>query len=309
MSWEKNRMLIAEHEARFILLVMAVVEETATAEELAEFRGLLREHPEFKLQYLEQMKIHGLMCFRASADSGPVAIVKRQSVTRHFRAWLHVAAAALVVLGAVAVGVGRHVALAIARSENVSGEVRVISGCRVALVREGRLLHTGDELEAMDPSGAAVVVWTDGSRLSLPPGSRVVLSQTEGEKRITLLTGAFEATFSKQRPGECFMIVTPEGQAKVLGTTVKVVRGTSGTAISVVQGRVRVERTSDGAEADVSSRHEVLVSACKDSGELRQTRFYWADRFAGGGRAGAVARQYAGERSLNTVQDGARYTK
>jgi len=63
-------MSLAEQEARFMQLVMAVVEETATPEELAEFRTLLCGHPEFKLQYLEQMRIHALMSYRATARSG-----------------------------------------------------------------------------------------------------------------------------------------------------------------------------------------------------------------------------------------------
>jgi hypothetical protein len=57
-------MSVADREARFIQLVMAVVEETATPDELSEFRDLLREYPEFKFQYLEQMRLHGLMCYR-----------------------------------------------------------------------------------------------------------------------------------------------------------------------------------------------------------------------------------------------------
>jgi len=57
-------MTIAEHEARFTYLVMALVENVAKPDEIAEFRALLRQYPEFKLQYLEQMRLHGLMVRR-----------------------------------------------------------------------------------------------------------------------------------------------------------------------------------------------------------------------------------------------------
>lgn len=69
-------MRVAEHEARFSALVMAVVEELAAPAELAEFQALLRVYPEFKLQYLEQIRIHGLMRYRcqmAAAGFEPVA--------------------------------------------------------------------------------------------------------------------------------------------------------------------------------------------------------------------------------------------
>jgi ferric-dicitrate binding protein FerR (iron transport regulator) len=295
-------MSIAEQEARFTLLVMAVVEATATTEELSEFRELMRAHPEFKLQYLEQMKIHGLMRYRQEIrTAGAGRYFRRPSVVGHARIWWKVAAglvaaALIAVLSGVAVNVSRHDNMvALATIETAYGEVSVISGGETSKAREGRQLYTGDELSVSGSSGAACVVWEDGSRLALPAVSRVVLSRSKAEKRITLLTGSFDATFSKQLPGETYMIVTPDGRAKVLGTTVTVIRGLRGTEFSVVQGRVRVERFIDGAKTDVTSRHEVLLSAQENSGKLNTTRFYWPDRFAGGPKAGAATKQFSGK--------------
>lgn len=295
-------MSIAEQEARFTLLVMAVVEATATAEELSEFRELMRAHPEFKLQYLEQMKIHGLMSYRQEMrNAGAGRCFRRPSVVGQLHVWWKVAAGLvaavlIAVLSGVAVNVSRpSKTVVLATIETVCGEVSVISGGETSKALEGRQLYSGDELSVSGSSGAACVVWEDGSRLMLPAVSRVVLSRSKGEKRITLLAGAFDATFSKQLPGESYMIVTPDGRAKVLGTTVTVIRGLRGTEFSVVQGQVRVERFIDGAKTDVSSRHEVLLSAQENSGKLSQTRFYWSDRFSGGPKAGAATKQFSGK--------------
>jgi len=302
-------MSIAEQEARFTLLVMAVVEATATAKELSEFRELMRAHPEFKLQYLEQMKIHGLMRYRQEMrNAGAGRYFRRSSVIGQVHVWWKVAAglvaaALIAVLSGVAVNVCRYSnTVAFATIETAYGEVSVFSGGKTSEAWEGRQLYAGDELSVSGSSGAACVVWKDGSRLTLPAVSRVVLSLSKGEKRITLLAGAFDATFSKQLPGESYMIVTPDGRAKVLGTTITVIRGLRGTEVSVVQGRVRVERFVDGAEADVSSRYEVLLSDQKNSVNLSPTKFYWADRFSGGRGAGATAKQFVGNSLGNIAQ-------
>lgn len=95
-------MSVAEQESRFTQLVIAVIEESVTAEELSEFRSLLREHPEFKLQYLEQMRIHGLMHYRQSAAGADS--FRKGRLSRLGRAWsvlARVAAVFAVVLAGV----------------------------------------------------------------------------------------------------------------------------------------------------------------------------------------------------------------
>ena len=115
-------MAVAEYEARFTQRVMAVIEETATPEELAEFQALLREHPEFKLQYMEQMRIHGLSCYRAlslrqqrdggtRSEEGPLLssvtrtedVFSRRGVLRKTGSGWRAAAAAVLLLGGIAI--------------------------------------------------------------------------------------------------------------------------------------------------------------------------------------------------------------
>jgi hypothetical protein len=115
-------MAVAEQEARFTQRVMAVIEETATPEELADFQALLREHPEFKLQYMEQMRIHGLSCYRAlslrqqrdgdtRSGEGPLLsgvtrtkdVFSRRGVLRKTGGWWKAAAAAVLLLGGIAI--------------------------------------------------------------------------------------------------------------------------------------------------------------------------------------------------------------
>jgi lysophospholipase L1-like esterase/anti-sigma-K factor RskA len=94
---------IAEQETRFTSLVMAVVEETATAADLVEFHALLHEHSEFIFQYLEQMRIHGMMC-RYAEDARSVGAENRKTRKRAFLdgSWWRRIAAVLVASAVVA---------------------------------------------------------------------------------------------------------------------------------------------------------------------------------------------------------------
>ncbi|MFO7936679.1 MAG: hypothetical protein R6V06_03630, partial [Kiritimatiellia bacterium] len=85
---------IAEQEIRFTALVMAVVEDTATDADLADFHALLHEHPEFIFQYFEQMRVHGLMC-RYLDDARCIGVPDRKRAKRAFfrGAWWKSAAA------------------------------------------------------------------------------------------------------------------------------------------------------------------------------------------------------------------------
>ena len=89
---------IAEQETRFTALVMAVVEETASDADLAEFHSLLHEHPEFIFQYLEQMRVHGLMC-RYAEDARFIGVHESKRAKRKSSsgAWWEKVAAVLLV--------------------------------------------------------------------------------------------------------------------------------------------------------------------------------------------------------------------
>jgi len=183
-------MSVAEQEARFSQLVMEVVDEVATPEELAEFRALLCEHPEFKLQYLEQMRIHGLMSYRATMWSGErfagtVGPLDEETVSeppgerrgsdssvRHrpmFRFWLKAAAAALIVAG-VAVWRSVYGTLGLGEERSVFPSVR--------------------DTPASLPCGPVQLVKGDGvSGLSLPSVLPGKIRLEAGQARVRLLSG------------------------------------------------------------------------------------------------------------------------
>ena len=78
-------MSVREKEIRFTHLVMLVLDKSASSEEIAEFQRLLHEYPEFKLQYIEQMKIHSLMTYRhVSGSQGMLQDHSRFSKTEKF---------------------------------------------------------------------------------------------------------------------------------------------------------------------------------------------------------------------------------
>ncbi|MDR7154794.1 transmembrane sensor [Sphingobium xenophagum] len=86
----------------------------------------------------------------------------------------------------------------------------------------------------------------DGSIAQLGPGSAIRVSYAEGERRIDLLAGEalFQVTPDKSRP---FRVHADDVTITVLGTGFDVRRLQFRTEVGVQHGRVRVDRTAQGA--------------------------------------------------------------
>lgn len=277
---------------RFKRVLMSVLEQEATSEEREEFRVLLKQHPEFMALYREQMLMHTLLTGVSETleEGGEVLTCGRQVVYRPFRSfrWLKIAAALALIVGGLGGGTWLSKSRSLAEVREVYGQVLVTGEQRVTPVHAGTVLFSGDEVALEGGESSVTLVWRDGSMIRLPCQTRVTLAQTGKEKRITLLRGYFDADFSKQCNGESFVIITPQGRATVLGTSLRISTGAQDTRLSVIHGLVRFETHESGLVAKVASRQEINSSAIVD-GKLKTTRFYWADRFSGGRNGGTAS--------------------
>lgn len=112
-------------------------------------------------------------------------------------------------------------------------------------IREGDGIVAGQGLE-----GRAVVVYTDGTRLELDGEARG-FSDREG-KRLEVAHGTLKADVTKQPAGRPMIVSTPHGDARVLGTSLRLVVNDKTTRLEVRQGKVRLTRL-DGKFADVGA--------------------------------------------------------
>src|SRR5204863_9685163 len=108
--------------------------------------------------------------------------------------------------------------------------------------------------ETVEATGRVVLRYDDGTTFDLAPGTLTKVFAA----RILLLRGSL--TGDVQPQPQPFLIRTPEGEARILGTrfTLSV---DSGTKLVVQKGLVRLTRLSDGKSADVAAGQSAVASA------------------------------------------------
>ena len=204
--------------------------------------------------------------------------------------WRMAASVAVTVLGVWTMGQIGLKPSPIAVLKMVSGDVSVMNGGAPVKVSNGKKIYSGNEVVVSGKESTAVLVWMDGSTMRLTEGARLLLLRDGNAKKIALLTGCFEGDFTKQEKGGAYSILTFQGRATVLGTSLRISTDSQDTRLSVVEGKVRFASPSDGSSEDVSSRYEVRVPT-DNKEKVVPTRFYWGDRFSGGRGAGAAVQE------------------
>lgn len=128
--------------------------------------------------------------------------------------------------------------------------VDVRGGSRPAVV--GMRLGVGESLRTQDDD-QAVLEYADGTRVELFGPSQVVVELgPRGAKRLRLVHGGMELDVRKQPVGCPLVIITPEGEAEVLGTKFRIAAGTDRTRIEMQEGTVAFLHRADGRTVEVS---------------------------------------------------------
>lgn len=160
-------------------------------------------------------------------------------------------------------------AAAVAQVERVEGEAFLSTVQGRVRAKAGDPLLAGQGVEVGE-RGLAVVVFTDDkTRMEVGSGSEVHdLRRQEAPgrgargKRMRLARGSLVAQVPKQPPDQPLVFTTPQGEAKVLGTTLKLSvdpTGAGSTTLEVIEGKVRLTRP-DAKYVDVSSRHYAVAA-------------------------------------------------
>jgi len=151
---------------------------------------------------------------------------------------------------------------ALAKVERVAGEVYVLTASGRVAAKEGDVLLPGQGVETVGPTSGATVVYPDKTRLELGAGTEVRELKEERGKRVTATKGKVRAVVSRQPKDQPMVFATPNGEATVLGTTLRLgidPDPQKGTRLEVEEGKVRLKNLA-GRFADVTSGH-IAVAA------------------------------------------------
>jgi len=153
----------------------------------------------------------------------------------------------------------RDMTTAVARLESLSGEVKVTGSSGAATGKAGLALSGGQGILTGGGAGGALVRYPDGTSLLLGPETEVRdLADAEGGagKRLFVARGMLSAEVAKQSPDRPMVLTTPHGDARVLGTSLRLVVDADPdgvTRLEVRTGKVRLTRARDGRSVDVTA--------------------------------------------------------
>ena len=110
---------------------------------------------------------------------------------------------------------------AVAAVEEVVGEAYSVVGDRKTPLAKGGNVLASEGLETGGGTSRIVLRFPDKTHVDLGPDTRISDLRVDGGKRFTLSQGSVRAVVAKQPKGEPMILRTPSGQAKVLGTTLR----------------------------------------------------------------------------------------
>lgn len=143
------------------------------------------------------------------------------------------------------------------RLDEVQGEAWIEGPSGRSPARRGDWLGQGQGLEV---AGQVVIRYPDGTLVEA--GANSALAPVEGEgKRLRLVRGGLHARVARQPEGTPMIFLTPQAEARVLGTTLRLVVEGEATRLEVFEGRVRLKRLADGRSVDVPAGHYAVAAA------------------------------------------------
>jgi hypothetical protein len=135
----------------------------------------------------------------------------------------------------------------------------------------GRALAAGDAIypgSDVRVAGSAAVVFADATRLDLKGGAHATFLSA---RQVAIARGAVEARVTPREPGETLVFSTPHGDARVVGTTLRLTVGASSTRLDVEEGKVRFTRP-DRTAVEVTAGHFAVAAAGVELAPRRSTR-------------------------------------
>ena len=143
---------------------------------------------------------------------------------------------------------------------SVQGEVRLLGATGERVVKKGERWQRGDTLKTVGPNSAVTVTFGDETRLDFGGNNVAINQSTNEERRVGLEQGSVQAVLKKQPAGRPFVFATPETEAIIVGTTLRLVTSAHHTRLEVSEGEVRFRRRHDGVEVAVRAGFFAVVA-------------------------------------------------
>ena len=195
----------------------------------------------------------------STARNIPMAqpLPRRPTRTRWRLAW---AAVFFVFAGVAAVLVFNRTTTDVPVVASVQGEVRLIGPNGEHALKPGQSWQRGETFKTVGPKSTVTVTFRDGSRLAMGDNCIALNQSTKKERRLELQHGTVQAALKKQPARRPFVFSTPEAEAIVVGTILKLVAGAHHTRLEVTEGEVRFRRRHDGVEVAVKAGYYAVVA-------------------------------------------------
>jgi ferric-dicitrate binding protein FerR (iron transport regulator) len=145
----------------------------------------------------------------------------------------------------------------------------------------GLVLQAADVLRLGTNASASIAFGAEKTRFDLSMGTELKLTSFSRGKRFVLQEGRIEVSVARQRPLQPMIFVTPQAEARVLGTTFTLMATTSATRLEVSEGKVKLTRKSDDTTVKVPAGYYAIAATNAELAALPATgrilREYWTN--------------------------------
>ncbi|MCI0541231.1 MAG: FecR family protein [Verrucomicrobiales bacterium] len=240
-------------------LMLRHLEGGASADEVHALSAVLRESAEARRDYVALARQHAQL-FEIAEERKVVVLdqPRFEAKTKSRFRWPRLAwAAGFVLVAALAAlllpgRLQRRAATAVVQSWQ--GEVRFFTASGQAALAPGEKMPPGARVETLNDQSSAVILFPDKTRVDV--GSSTVLvnvsHQRPGGRELRLHRGTVDADVAKLTPDAPMVFTTPEAEATVIGTVLRLShRDFEETRLEVTEGAVRLRRLRDNAEVTV----------------------------------------------------------
>lgn len=143
---------------------------------------------------------------------------------------------------------------------SVQGEVRLMGAGGGRALMPGGSWQRNEELKTGGPGSAATLTFRDGTRLVFGGSTAAVNASGKDGICVRLDHGTVQAALKRQSARRPFVFVTPEAEAVVVGTRLRLITGGHHTRLEVTEGVVQFRRRHDGVEITVKAGHYAVVA-------------------------------------------------
>ncbi|MCI0537064.1 MAG: FecR family protein [Verrucomicrobiales bacterium] len=142
-----------------------------------------------------------------------------------------------------------------------SAEVVVQRGARVIAAQDVSSLRGRDIVKTTWGATAVIKYHKETTRVELGENTELIVENTKNGKRLELVRGQIEAEVAPQRAGQPMILVTPQTEAKVVGTRFSLASQTAATWLKVQEGAVVLTRRADARSITVEQGESVVSTA------------------------------------------------